>query len=31
VKRAYFSNKKLTDTVINEVYQMFWDGIKYTN
>jgi TetR/AcrR family transcriptional regulator, repressor of fatR-cypB operon len=29
VKRAYFSNKKLTDTTINEVYQMFWDGIKY--
>jgi TetR/AcrR family transcriptional regulator, repressor of fatR-cypB operon len=30
VKRAYFSNKKLTDAIINEVYQMFWDGIKYT-
>jgi hypothetical protein len=29
VKKAYFSNKKLTDTVINEVYEMFWDGIKY--
>ena len=31
VKRAYFSNKKLTDTDINEVYAMFWDGIKYAN
>jgi hypothetical protein len=29
VKKAYFSNKKLTDAVINEVYEMFWDGIKY--
>jgi hypothetical protein len=29
VKRAYFSNKKLTDTTIEEVYAMFWDGIKY--
>lgn len=30
VKRAYFSNKKLTDTDINEVYAMFWDGIKFS-
>lgn len=30
VKRAYFSNKKLTDTIIEEVYTMFWDGIKYS-
>lgn len=29
VKRAYFSNKKLTDADINEVYMMFWDGIKF--
>jgi AcrR family transcriptional regulator len=29
VKRAYFSNKKLTDTIIEEVYAMFWDGIKH--
>lgn len=29
VKRAYFSNKKLTDPVIDEVYEMFWDGIRY--
>lgn len=28
VKKAYFSNKKLTDTIINEVYTMFWSGIK---
>jgi TetR/AcrR family transcriptional regulator, repressor of fatR-cypB operon len=30
VKRAYFANRKLTDAVISEVYEMFWDGIKYT-
>jgi AcrR family transcriptional regulator len=30
VKKAYFSNKKLTETIINEVYEMFWDGIKYS-
>ena len=29
VKKAYFSNKKLSDAMINEVYRMFWDGIKY--
>ncbi len=29
VKKAYFSNKKLTDSVINEVYTMFWSGIKF--
>lgn len=29
VKRAYFSNKKLTDAIIEEVYVMFWDGIRY--
>ena len=29
VKKAYFSNKKLTDAVINEVYEMYWNGIKY--
>jgi TetR/AcrR family transcriptional regulator, repressor of fatR-cypB operon len=29
VKKAYFSNKKITDPVINEVYGMFWNGIKY--
>jgi AcrR family transcriptional regulator len=28
VKKAYFSNKKLTDSVIDEVYEMFWNGIK---
>lgn len=28
VKRAYFSNKKLTDAAISEVYAMFWDGIS---
>jgi AcrR family transcriptional regulator len=28
VKKAYFSNKKITDAVINEVYEMFWNGIK---
>lgn len=30
VKRAYFANKKVTDTVIDEVYEMFWSGIKYS-
>ena len=30
VKRAYFSNKKLTDADIDEVYAMFWDGLKYS-
>jgi hypothetical protein len=30
VKRAYFSNKKLTDADIEEVYAMFWDGISYS-
>lgn len=29
VKRAYFSNKKITGAIIDEVYVMFWDGIKY--
>jgi TetR/AcrR family transcriptional regulator, repressor of fatR-cypB operon len=29
VKRAYFSNRKLTGAIIEEVYTMFWDGIKY--
>jgi len=29
VKKAYFSDKKLNDTIINQVYAMFWDGIKY--
>jgi len=29
VKKAYFSNKKITDAVIKEVYEMFWSGIKY--
>ncbi|MGZ3853414.1 MAG: hypothetical protein ACXVBX_11530, partial [Flavisolibacter sp.] len=29
VKKAYFSNKKLTEAVIKEVYTMFWNGIKY--
>lgn len=28
VKRSYFSNLKITDAVINEVYEMFWAGIK---
>lgn len=31
VKRAYFSNKKLTDTDVDEVYTMFRDGIKYND
>lgn len=31
VKRAYFSNKKLTDAIIEDVYAMFWDGIKYAD
>jgi AcrR family transcriptional regulator len=31
VKKAYFSNKKITDTVIQEVYGMFWNGIKYND
>ena len=29
VKRAHFSNKKITDAVITDVYAMFWDGVKY--
>jgi AcrR family transcriptional regulator len=29
VKKAYFSNKKITNAVIREVYGMFWDGVKY--
>lgn len=29
VKKAYFSNKKITEPVIKEVYAMFWNGIKY--
>jgi hypothetical protein len=29
VKRAYFSNKKITDAIIDEVYIMFWDGIRH--
>jgi hypothetical protein len=29
VKKAYFSNKKLTDTTIKQLYAMFWSGIKY--
>lgn len=29
VKKAYFSNKKITDVVIKELYGMFWNGIKY--
>ena len=29
VKKAYFSNKKITEAVIKEVYAMFWNGIKY--
>jgi TetR/AcrR family transcriptional regulator, repressor of fatR-cypB operon len=29
VKKAYFSNKKITRPVITEVYAMFWNGIKY--
>jgi hypothetical protein len=29
VKRAYFANRKLTDAIIDEVYEMFWDGIKF--
>ncbi|MGZ3851966.1 MAG: TetR/AcrR family transcriptional regulator [Flavisolibacter sp.] len=29
VKKAYFSNKKLNEAVIKEVYTMFWNGIKY--
>jgi AcrR family transcriptional regulator len=29
VKRAYFGNRKLTDVIIDEVYEMFWNGIKY--
>jgi TetR/AcrR family transcriptional regulator, repressor of fatR-cypB operon len=29
VKRAYFANKKLTDGGIDEVYEMFWNGIRY--
>lgn len=28
VKKSYFSNKKLTPEAINQVYIMFWDGIK---
>jgi TetR/AcrR family transcriptional regulator, repressor of fatR-cypB operon len=31
VKKAYFSNKKITRPVITEVYAMFWNGIKYYN
>jgi AcrR family transcriptional regulator len=29
VKKAYFFNKKLNDTIVSEVYNMFWDGVKY--
>jgi len=29
VKKAYFSNRKMTDSIIKEVYRMFWNGIKY--
>jgi len=29
VKKAYFSNKKITETIIKEVYAMYWNGIKY--
>lgn len=29
VKKAYFSNKKITGPVIREVYAMFWNGIRY--
>ena len=29
VKKAYFSNKKITDAIIKEVYGMYWNGIKY--
>ena len=29
VKKAYFSNKKITDAIVNQVYGMFWNGIRY--
>ncbi len=29
VKKAYFSNKKITEPVVKELYGMFWNGIKY--
>jgi AcrR family transcriptional regulator len=29
VKKAYFSDRKLTDATIDEVYAMFWSGIRY--
>jgi len=28
VKKSYFSNKKLTPEVIDQLFGMFWDGIK---
>ena len=28
VKKAYFSNKKITDAIVKELYAMFWNGIK---
>lgn len=28
VKKTYFSNKKLSPEVVEELYQMFWDGVK---
>ena len=28
VKKAYFSNKKLSNEVIEKVYGMYWDGIR---
>lgn len=28
VKRSYFTNKKLTPEVIDQLFAMFWDGIK---
>ena len=30
VKKAYFSNKKITEPVVKELYGMFWNGIKYS-
>lgn len=29
VKKAYFSNKKITAETIRQLYGMFWDGVKY--
>lgn len=29
VKKAYFSKKKLTEKMIEQVYEMFWDGVRF--